>query len=187
MLERCVQCLHVTVASGGHGHLEQPKSAMSWEEPVVQQFISHHSCACVSMAACGFGRDWHKYWMFASTFLSLSRLACSCDHPPGTHQQIAGVRTASGHYLSRDTAEYPPELASQFAQIILPLLSANGIELDMESYPEHLPIKYISDPPFARQDGAGFKSQADWSSPHNFENCFKTLRQIFSVPFWTPD
>lgn len=104
--------------------------------------------------------------MFASTFLALSRLACSCNHPPGTHQQIAGVRTASGHYLSRDTAEDPPDLASQFAQIILPLLSSNGIDLDLASYPEHLPSKSLSDPPFARQDGAGFCSQADWSSPH---------------------
>ena len=53
MLHRCIQCLHLTIASGGHGHLEQPKSAMSWDEPIVRQFISQHNCACISMAACG--------------------------------------------------------------------------------------------------------------------------------------
>jgi hypothetical protein len=68
MLLRCIQCLQVVVSSGGHGHLEQPKSAMSWGEPAVQQFISQQSCSCISMAACGFDRDWHKHWLFASTF-----------------------------------------------------------------------------------------------------------------------
>ena len=57
MLLRCIQCLQVVVSSGGHGHLEQPKSAMSWGEPSVQQFISQQSCSCISMAACGFDRD----------------------------------------------------------------------------------------------------------------------------------
>lgn len=39
MLERCINCLNLTIAAGGHGHLEQPKSAMSWDEPIVQQYI----------------------------------------------------------------------------------------------------------------------------------------------------
>lgn len=109
------------------------------------------------MAACGYGRDWHKYWMFASTFHSLSEMmACSCDHPTGTHQQIAGVKTSTGQYLSRATAEYPPELANQFAQLTLPLLSEHGQEIDMSNFEQHLPIKAVSAPPFARQDGAGF-------------------------------
>ena len=31
ILERCVTCLRVTFQAGGHSHLEQPASAMSWE------------------------------------------------------------------------------------------------------------------------------------------------------------
>ena len=179
MLHRCIDCLQVTVASGGHGHLEQPKSAMSWSEPIVQQFISQHACSCISMSACGFGRNWHKFWLFASTFAALVRMACSCNHPWGSHQQIAGVRTSAGHYLSRDTAEYPPELANQCAQIILPLLSDQGRELQLSTFESYLPIKSISAPPFARQDGAGFPSKADWSGQHNFADCFQTLRKNF--------
>ena len=179
MLERCVQCLQVTISSGGHGHLEQPKSAMSWEEPEVQQFIVQHSCSCISMAACGFDRDWHKHWVFASTWVALTKLACSCNHPLGSHQQIAGVRTATGQYLSRETAEYPPSLAYQFAQIISPLLSTNSLELDLTNFHQYLPIKGISAPPFSRQDGAGFPSQADWSGSHSFEDCFQILRRNF--------
>ena len=47
MLERCVNCLNLTVSAGGHSHLEQPKTAMSWEEPVVQAFIQQHACICI--------------------------------------------------------------------------------------------------------------------------------------------
>ena len=181
MLERCIQCLQVTISSGGHGHLEQPKSAMSWDEPVVQQFIKQHSCSCISMAACGFGKDWHKYWMFAtaSSFIPLEKLACACLHPPGSHQQIAGVKTSTGHYLSRETAEYPSSLASQFAQIILPLLSHKSLELDLQNFHQYLPIKGIQSQPFSRQDGAGFPSRADWNGTHSFEDCFRILRKNF--------
>ena len=179
MLQRCIQCVHLTIASGGHGHIEQPKSAMSWNEPIVQQFISQHKCACVSMAACGYGKDWHKFWLFASTFYALSRMACSCDHPPNSHQQIAGVRTHTGQYLSRETAEYPPALANQFAQIILPLLSDQGQELTISNFEQYLPVKDVTSPPFVRQDGAGFPSKGDWSGPHNFDDCFNTLRKNF--------
>ena len=179
MLERCINCLNLTIAAGGHGHLEQPKSAMSWDEPIVQQYIKQNAACCISMAACGYGRDWHKFWMFASTYMALAKMACACSHPAGSHQQIAGVRTPTGHYLSRATAEYPSELAQQFAQIVMPLLSDNGKELTLLSYEAYLPIKKISDPPFSRQDGAGFVSQSDWSCAHGFEDSFQVLRKNF--------
>ena len=179
MLIRCIQCLQVVVSSGGHGHLEQPKTAMSWDEPAVQQFLEQQSCSCVSMSACQFGRDWHKHWLFATTFPDLVRMACTCPHPPGAHQQIAGARTASGQYLSRATAEYPPDLANQFAQLVLPLLSDQNLELDMSSFETYLPVKSVSAPPFARQDGAGFHSQADWSGTHRFDDTFQLLRKSF--------
>lgn len=179
MLERCINCLQLTISAGGHGHLEQPKSAMSWDEKVVQKFISQNACACISMSACGYGRDWHKFWLFASTFLALSKMACSCPHPKGSHQQIAGVRTDTGHYLSRATAEYPSALADQFAQIISPPLTDQGIEMNLDDYPRYLPTKGIHDPPFARQDGAGLPSRADWSGIHSFDDSFQVLRKNF--------
>ena len=187
MLERCINCLQLTISAGGHGHLEQPKSAMSWGEEVVQKFISQNACSCISMSACGYGRDWHNFWLFASTYLALSKMACSCPHPKGSHQQIAGVRTDTGHYLSRATAEYPSDLADQFAQIISPLLTDQGIEMSLDNFPRYLPTKGIHDPPFARQDGAGLPSRADWSGTHGFDDSFQALRKNFSDKLWTPD
>ena len=179
MLERCIQCLQLTISSGGHGHLEQPKTAMSWDEPVVQQFIKQNSCCCISMAACGYGRDWHKTLDVCEFICGIGKMACACHHPAGSHQQIAGVKTSTGQYLSRTTAEYPTELALQFAQIIIPLLSDHGRELQLSNFGEYLPIKGVQDPSFSRQDGAGFPSQSDWSGQHAFEDSFQALRRNF--------
>ena len=79
---------------------QQPSSAMSWQEPVVQQYLQQEACSCVSIAACGYGRDWSKTWMLASTFSDIEKLAWSCPHPKGTHQQIAGALSPEGHFLS---------------------------------------------------------------------------------------
>lgn len=159
--------------------MEQPKSAMSWQEPMVQQFIQQESCVCVSIAACGYGKDWHKQWLLASTFPDIARLACECSHPQGSHQSIAGAVSETGHYLSRDTAEYPAELARQFGQIVKPLLTLNGVDISLAQVESFLPVKSATATPFSRQDGGGFASQADWSSSHNFEDCFQVLRRNF--------
>ena len=180
MLERCIQCLRLVISAGGHAHLEQPKSAMSWQEPMVQQFIQQESCVCVSIAACGYGRDWHKHWLLASTFADIARLACECSHPPGSHQSIAGAVSDTGHYLSRDTAEYPAELARQFGQLVKPLLTLNGLDISLAQVEPLLPMKSATATPFSRQDGGGSASQADWSSSHHFEDCFQALRIFFS-------
>ena len=131
------------------------------------------------MAACGYGRDWHKHWMFASTFAALEKMACACHHPAGSHQQIGCVKTDTGQYLSRSTAEYPSALTEQFAQIIIPLLSDRGRELTLSTYEKYLPMKNLSDPPFSRQDGAGHVSRSDWSGTHSFEDSFQVLRRNF--------
>ena len=182
MLERCITCIRLVSSSGGHGHLEQPASAMSWDEPFVQQYLQQEACSCVSISACGYGRDWSKTWLLASTFSDLEKLAWSCPHPKGTHQQIAGALAPEGHFLSRDTAQYPPLLAAKFAELIFPLLTTNGTTLALSHLDQYLPVKSLADPPFSRQDGGGFASQADWSAQHSYEDCFQTLR-IFFLPY----
>lgn len=67
MLSRCVLCIRLTRTSGNHGHLEQPLTAMSWSEPVVQDFIADCACTCAVISACQVGKDWAKAWLFAGT------------------------------------------------------------------------------------------------------------------------
>ena len=153
MLTRCVLCASLTFDAGGHSHLEQPPSAMSWQEPEVQSFISTCRCHCTVVAACHFDRDWAKTWMFCTTCEEVSSLACICPHGPQSHQQIAGVRTESGAYLSRYTAEYPPLLATAFAKCILGLIDHHGQDFSLDEIETHIPCKDLHGPPFVRQDG----------------------------------
>ena len=177
MLTRCVQLATVTYSGGGHSHVEQPPSAMSWQEPVVQQFLTTCHCSCVIVAACHFGRSWYKSWMFATTLRELSNLGCTCDHPPGSHQNIAGVRASSGEFMSRQTAEYPEPLCQALSNYIAPVVSKSNLDFSMSDVEALLPVKSLDSPPFARQDGGGSPSQADWSAPpDNAVDTFRTLR-----------
>ena len=107
ILVNCVEALVVTYSSGGDGHLEQPTTAMSWSEPCVQQWLMTAACHCINLPACLYGADWQKSWMMASSLENLTALAGVCTHGPYAHQPVAGVRDASGVFVSRATAEYP--------------------------------------------------------------------------------
>ena len=97
----------------------------------------------------------------------------------GSHQQLAGTLSADGHFLSRDTAQYPIPMADKFAALILPLLTTTGISTNLSQVSQYFPMKSLEDPPFPRQDGGGTASQADWSAPHPYADCFQVLRKIF--------
>ena len=147
---------------------------MSWLEPETQSFIKSVGIYCINLAACKFGRDWHKRWMFASSFPDLTQLGCICDHPSGAHQQIAGQTNQAGDFLSRDTACYPPALACRFAEAILPLLSNFVADIPWDDRSKIIPIKSRSSFPFSFEDGGGRYSQPDWSQadraiPDSFE------------------
>ena len=118
MLSRCIICLTLIFQAGGHVHLEQPPSAMSWLEDCVIQFLKLISAWCVVIAACAYGKDWSKSWMFASSLQAISDLGAVCPHPPNTHLQIRGRHPTSGELLSRQTACYPDALAKKFAKIM---------------------------------------------------------------------
>ena len=123
MLSRCIICLTLIFQAGGHVHLEQPPSAMSWLEDCVTQFLKLISAWCIFISACAYGKDWYKTWMFASSLADLSVLGALCQHHPNSHLSIRGLHSTSGELLSRQTACYPEALAVKFAKIVAPLLS----------------------------------------------------------------
>ena len=178
MLARCCELLQVVFSAGGHGHLEQPPSAMSWLESCTQQWLTSGGFYCINLAACAFGRDWPKSWLFASSFQPLTAMACTCPHQPGHHQKLAGVRDASGGFMSRRTAEYPEQLAQQFASIVIPLVTGSAIDFSVENLLQSLPRKGTWDQPTSNVDGAGFHSRPDWSHPNSIKtDTFKDFRQ----------
>ena len=180
MLSRCIQCLALVHASGGHVHLEQPASAMSWLEPETQRFVKNIGTFCINLAACHFGCNWSKDWMFSSSYPPLQILGCVCEHPAGAHHPIAGHSNLAGDYFSRDTACYPEELASRFADCIAPLLTKNDHNISWDERHLTFPIKSVSDLPRSSEDGGGLFSEPDWSATgRSCPDSFKSLRQTW--------
>ena len=177
MLERCSICIRVSYQAGGHGHLEQPSTAMSWDEPFIQNMLLECNCNCVSLPACSFGVDWAKCWLIATTFDDLKALGSKCEHPRGTHQSIAGVIDEHGAFLSRATATYPAKLCEALASKIAPLLSKGQRVHNLHSAETILPIKMLDELPNARNDGGGLPSHADWSQFNASQDFLGTLRK----------
>ena len=61
--------------------------------------------------------------MFASSWRPLQALASTCDHPYSAHEDVRGIREASGDWASRKTAEFPPLLTARFADLVMPVFS----------------------------------------------------------------
>ena len=154
-------------------------SFRSWRQVMVQHYLLEVSASCCCVAACAYGLNVHKRWMFATSFAGLSALACVCEHGRSAHIDVAGKRLEDGTYLSRGTAEYPASLASAFMQII----SHMGDVSAPQDYALHdaiklVPAKPMDALPVAFQDGGGLGSSPDWSCPpQGKENLLLPLRQ----------
>ena len=79
----------------------------------TKQWLRQANCAVIILAACAFGWDITKKWLFASFFRPLANIAAACHHPSGSHQSIAGAKDEHGIYLSRRSAACPPQLYFQ--------------------------------------------------------------------------
>ena len=74
-----------------------------------------------TFANCRFEATSQKYmtlWYTNDAAQVLDRLnepAYQCNHPPGTHQAVAGGRDEYGYWLSTDTAQYMPGLCTKLS------------------------------------------------------------------------
>ena len=163
MLFRTVTCLTLIFQAGGHAHLEQPPTAMSWLEECVKSFLILISAWCTVISACEYGKDWYKQWMFASSWQQISSLGCLCSHPPGSHTSLVGTRSETGEYLSRQTACYPAALAEAFAKLVTPMVTQPSRDFKWDDIKQIPPRKDLFQPPFGQEDGGGLHSNPDWS------------------------
>jgi hypothetical protein len=125
---------------------------------------------------CTCGGDWHKHWV-AGTFSPIGQLACSCDHPAGAHQQIAGVRTESSQFFSRSTAEYPKNLLNHLVRLFCHYFQIGSWNLIWITLSTICQSNRLMTPIFETRWGR-IPYQ---SARHSFEDCSSTLRKkIFS-------
>ncbi|CAE7226768.1 unnamed protein product [Symbiodinium sp. CCMP2592] len=164
ILSRCCKCVSIVYSAGGHGHIEQPPGAMSWEESCLQSWLHECSASMIWVAACGYGLPWKKSWLFASSFAPLRNMGCVCEHGRDAHPVMRGLDN-SGLFKSRQTAQYPEALATTFAAQIQVLLAKSGPALTLRDALTLVPCKPMDQLPHAVHDGAGRHSHADWSAP----------------------
>ena len=102
LLVRCVSILDCVFSAGGQVSLEQPRNALSWLTMEVQEFLKRISADLNVIPACSVGMSVHKHWMFASSWRPLQALASTCDHPYSAHEDVRGIREASGDWASQE-------------------------------------------------------------------------------------
>ena len=78
---------------GGLAILENPATSMTWDDPLMVQWVHTVAPFAAQASACQFGRDWAKAWMFVANRPDILAVAKSCPHAASAHQQIADVRT----------------------------------------------------------------------------------------------
>ncbi|CAE6939602.1 unnamed protein product [Symbiodinium sp. CCMP2592] len=181
LLSRAVMLLHAVYQSGNHVSLEQPRNSMAWAEPVTQAFLLEIAADVIQVAACSYGSSYAKYWAFATSWRPLQQLQSTCQHAAGHHDTFHGKRDATGQFVSRHTAVFPPMLCNAFMEAISPLFPENSHATDFTSLDQALsalPIRPLNDFPTGQQDGGGIYSQPDWTSPPaGSKDTFRQLRQ----------
>ena len=146
---------------GGLILLENPSTSMTWDDPLMYEWVHATAPYGAQASACKFGKDWAKTWMFVSNRPDIFAVACSCDHLPGQHQSIVGARLPDGTFLSRLTAEYPVLLAEALASIISPYVSHDGHVLPLHNWRDILPSQLEWPLHQSRvEDGGGLPSTA---------------------------
>ena len=180
LLFRSLHILRAVWCGGGHISFEHPANSLAWLEKETQAFLKHVSADLNCIAACRFGADWYKRWLFACTWRDMQGLACACNHAPDSHQQVVGARNSDGTWASAATSEFPPALAEAYVAAALPLFEtcADPVDLSLAQLPFLVPKKGMHSPPFGTQDGGGIFSCPDWSKPpSDAVDVFDGLRQ----------
>ena len=177
-------CEHVA-SRGGLAILENPVGSMTFMEEPTQETLQMWLPWLAQVAACSVGEDWAKRWLLAASHPSIVQIASQCEHDRNAHVSLHGARDlVSGQFLSRLTARYPRELASQLADVILPWISKHGLLVDRCAWQTCLPPTLTWPPsPVSVPDGAGLFSSACWREPQH-KDVFHDVRQRLFQFLW---
>ena len=188
LMQRTVQILLAVYHAGGHCALEQPRNSLAWREDFVQSFMQQIQADLIVVAACLYGMDAYKRWIFATSWRALQKLQGICPHARDHHPSFVGVQEPDGGYTSRATAMFPESLADAYVAALAPLFDPLPTGLGKcLTFPEALktiPVRPLDDFPTASQDGGGIYSVPDWTSPQpglhdSFASVRHELRKFF--------
>ena len=115
--DRARYILSIVASKGGLIVLENPLTSMTWLDEEMSAWVRSTAPYLAAAAACRYGADWRKYWLFCSNRPDILQLGLECDHAPDAHLNFAGLRLPDGTFFSRLTACYPQDLADKLASI----------------------------------------------------------------------
>ena len=101
----------------GAGHLENPATSMTWDDPLMVQWVHTVAPFAAQASACQFGRDWAKAWMFVANRPDILAVAKSCPHAASAHQQIAGVHWMSPKLIAASSSTLRMAVCCVFMQM----------------------------------------------------------------------
>lgn len=171
--------------------IEQPLSAMSWQELQVKEARKDFLRESAIFSHCQVKPDGtdslSKHWQFVSNITGFHKaeMQCTCSNK---HDGFAGQKEQDGSYTSKKTAEYPQKLVERITPFLrLDPPDSNTVFVDWTTVMDTLPYR-----PRAKfshiPDGAGLVSSALWPIPFKtdvFRNLRKKLESI-AVKFCLP-
>ena len=166
--DRARHILTLVASKGGIVVIENPLTSMTWLDSLMSAWIRAIAPYLAAAAACQFGADWQKSWLFCSNRPDILQIGLGCNHPPHTHLNFAGLRLPDGTFYSRLTACYPKQLAEALANVFAPFLSKRAKQLTLDNWPTCLPSEFPAQPLYQRvEDGGGLVSTAVWHTPQS--------------------
>ena len=152
--------------------LENPASSMTWLGDLMHHWVHTVAPFAAHASACNFGTDWAKTWCFVANKPQIASVAQSCNHPPGSHESVVGVRLPDGTFKSRLAAEYPKPLADALASIIVEFTTHAGQVQLLADWPTLLP-ENLQWPDYSYRIDAQFSSlhRTCWHSCEEGSSC----------------
>lgn len=185
IIHRTITILELQHIHGGYSAFESPLSAMTWNEPIVQEARKSFLTETAIISHCRVLENndtpLNKHWQFVSDIIGFHKaeLQCTCPHK---HGSFAGKTEQDGTFASTfassRTAEYPLPLVQHLTPFLRLDESPNREELAFIPW-EMLLSALPTSPPIHFQhipDGAGLVSSAVWPIPFK-PDIFHTLRK----------
>jgi len=164
--DRARHILTLVASKGGIVVIENPLTSMTWLDSLMSAWVRAIAPYLAAAAACQFGADWQKSWLFCSNRPDILAIGLGCNHPPHTHLNFAGLRLPDGTFYSRLTACYPQKLAEALANVFAPFLSKRATLLNLDQWKSCLPSEFPAQLQNQRvEDGGGLISTAIWHTP----------------------
>jgi len=181
--DRARHILTLVAAKGGIVVLENPLTSMTWLDGLMSAWVRATAPYLAAAAACRFGTDWQKAWLFCSNRPDILALGLGCVHPPKSHLNFAGLRLPDGTFYSRLTACYPQLLADALADIFVRFLTTHATKLTLSSWASSLSSTFQVQTLAQRvEDGGGLISTAVWHHPQA-PDTLGGLRKLWSKRF----